>query len=61
MGGISDFTSIRFMRMFLTQFKKPIVLRFGSLDLIRGEWRVYQQALTNGANTGTLEVSAVNI
>ena len=60
-GGISDFTTIRFMRMFLTQFKKPIVLRFGSLDLIRGEWRVYQQALTNGANTGTLEVSAVNI
>ena len=60
-GGISDFTSIRFMRMFLTQFRKPIVLRFGSLDLVRGEWRVYQQALTNGANSGTLEVSAVNI
>ena len=60
-GGISDFTSIRFMRMFLTNFQKPIVLRFGSLDLIRGEWRVYQQALTNGANSGTLEVSAVNI
>ena len=60
-GGISDFTSIRFMRMFLTQFRKPVVLRFGSLDLVRGTWRVYQQALTNGANSGTLEVSAVNI
>ena len=60
-GGITDFTSIRFMRMFLTQFQKPIVLRFGSLDLVRGEWRVYQQALTSGANSGTLEVSAVNI
>ena len=60
-GGISDFTSIRFMRMFLTQFQKPIVLRFGSLDLVRGEWRVYQQALTSGSNSGTLEVSAVNI
>ena len=60
-GGISDFTSIRFMRMFLTQFKKPIVLRFGSLDLVRGEWRVYQQPLTTGSNSGTLEVSAVNI
>ena len=60
-GGITDFSSIRFMRMFLTQFQKPIVLRFGSLDLVRGEWRVYQQPLTTGSNSGTLEVSAVNI
>ncbi len=60
-GGIADFTSIRFMRMFLTQFQKPIVLRFGSLDLVRGEWRVYQQQLTSGSNSGTLEISAVNI
>ncbi len=60
-GGISDFTSIRFMRMFLTQFQKPVVLRFGSLDLVRGEWRVYQQPLTGTASSGTVEVSAVNI
>ena len=60
-GNISDFTSIRFMRMFLTQFQKPIVLRFGSLDLVRGEWRPYQQPLSTGSNSGTLEVSAVNI
>ena len=56
-----DFSSVRFMRMFLTQFQKPIVLRFGSLDLVRGEWRVYDQPLTVGSNSGTLEVSAVNI
>ena len=60
-GSISDFSSIRFMRMFLTQFKKPVVLRFGSLDLVRGEWRVYDQPLGSSANSGTLEVSAVNI
>ncbi len=60
-GSISDFTSVRFMRMFLTQFQKPIVLRFGSLDLVRGEWRIYQQDLSTGSNSGTLEVSAVNI
>ena len=60
-GNINDFTSIRFMRMFLTQFRHPVVLRFGSLDLVRGEWRIYQQPLTNGATTGTIEVSAVNI
>jgi cell surface protein SprA len=60
-GSITDFTSIRFMRMFLTNFQKPIVLRFGSLDLVRGEWRIYKQSLSTGAETGTLEVSAVNI
>ena len=60
-GNINDFTSIRFMRMFLTQFRRPVVLRFGSLDLVRGEWRIYQQPLSNGATTGTIEVSAVNI
>ena len=60
-GSISDFTSIRFMRMFLTNFQQPIVLRFGSLDLMRGEWRIYNQALSTGSNSGTLEVSAVNI
>ncbi len=61
-GSISDFTSIRFMRMFLTNFQKPIVLRFGSLDLVRGEWRVYTQNLTNSAsNSGYMAVSAVNI
>ena len=60
-GNINDFTSIRFMRMFLTQFRRPVVLRFGSLDLVRGEWRIYQQPLTNAPTTGTIEVSAVNI
>ena len=60
-GSINDFTSIRFMRMFLTNFEKPIVLRFGSLDLVRGEWRIYEQPLTTGSNSGILEVSAVNI
>ncbi len=61
-GSISDFTSIRFMRMFVTNFQRPIVLRFGSLDLVRGEWRVYDQTIDQSSNgTGTLEVSAVDI
>ncbi len=61
-GSINDFTSMRFMRMFMTGFQKPIVLRFGSLDLVRGEWRVYKQSLgTSASEGGTLAVSAVNI
>ena len=59
-GNINDFSSIRFMRMFLTGFRKPIVLRFGTLDLVRGEWRTYDQQLS-AASGGTLEASAVNL
>ena len=39
--GITDFNSIRFIRMFLTRFKMPVVLRFGELELVRGDWRRY--------------------
>ena len=61
-GAINDFSSVRFMRMFLTQFQKPIVLRFATLDLVRGEWRVYEQSLGGSNNdSGKISVSAVNI
>ena len=61
-GAINDFTSIRFMRMFATGFKHPIIFRFATLDLVRGEWRVYEQNLDNSATQqGKLAVSAVNI
>ncbi len=38
-GGISDFRSIRFMRMFMSGFTEKMTLRLGALDLVRGEWR----------------------
>lgn len=62
-GNIQDFKSIRFMRMFLTGFDQPTFLRFGTLQLVRGDWRVYEQDLTNGAalGNGTIDVSTVNI
>ncbi|MDY0781298.1 cell surface protein SprA [Tenacibaculum sp. IB213877] len=49
-GGITDFNSIRFMRMFLTEFRMPVVLRFGELELVRGDWRRYTKTLDD-ANT----------
>lgn len=63
-GDINDFTSIRFMRMFLTGFEQPVILRFATLDLVKAEWRSYEQALYQGempATAGSLEISAVNI
>lgn len=66
-GGISDFRSMSFMRMYLTKFSEPVVLRFASLDLVRGDWRVYQgplqtDPLQKPADIGTqLEVNTVNV
>ena len=59
-GNINDFSSIRFMRMFLTGFKKPIVLRFGTFDLMMGKWRTYDQPLS-AASGGTLDASSVSL
>ncbi len=56
-GGISDFRSIRFTRMYLKEFVEPVVFRFGTLDLVRSDWRRYTKTLdgnplnTNDENT----------
>ena len=65
-GGIADFRSIRFIRMFLTDFQDPTILRFGTMDLVRGDYRRYNQSLFEDEgqieNPNTLfEVNAVNI
>lgn len=64
-GAINDFKTIRFMRMYMTGFKESVVLRFGTLQLVRGEWRSYEQDLSDPkmppAVKGKLEVSTVNI
>ncbi len=67
-GGISDFKSIRFMRMFLRNVTDSMLLRFATLQLIRGEWRKYELSLKQGSEDlssqpteGSLDISAVNI
>ena len=49
-GGISDFRSIRFIRMYLSEFTENTVFRFGSFDLVRSDWRRYQQSLDDEPN-----------
>ena len=51
--GASDFRSIRFMRMYLSDFEQDMILRFGTLDLIRGDYRRYQVALDENAQDPT--------
>jgi len=64
-GSISDFSSIRFVRMFLTDFSENTILRFATLDLVRAEWRGYTGDLRDeGGMTSAdadLEISAVSI
>ncbi|WP_066223570.1 cell surface protein SprA [Formosa haliotis] len=44
-GGITDLRSIRFARMYVKGFIEPTVFRFGTLDLVRSDWRRYTLAL----------------
>lgn len=66
-GNIEDFKSIRFARMYLRNFSDSVVLRFARLDLVRSEWRKYENSLLApgeivNPSTGTLfDVSTVNI
>ncbi|MEL6918733.1 MAG: cell surface protein SprA, partial [Bacteroidota bacterium] len=65
-GGITDFRSISFMRMYLTGFADDVVMRFATLDLVRGDWRTFTRSLEanedDPADDGTsLDVNAVNI
>jgi len=46
--GITDFRSIRFMRMFMKGFDEELTLRFARLELVRGEWRTYFENLREG-------------
>lgn len=65
-GSIRDFTSIRFIRMYMTSFAKPITLRFATMQLVRGTWRPYQQPISSKNNTsptisGEFTTSSVSI
>ncbi len=63
-GSINDFSTIRFVRMFMTGFKAVTHLRFATLELVRGEWRGYDFNLNNRGDTpaeGKLDISVVNI
>lgn len=63
-GSINDFSTIRFMRMFMTGFKATTHLRFATLELVEGDWRTYDFNLNSRGDTpaeGQLDISVVNI
>ncbi|MDA3880164.1 MAG: cell surface protein SprA [Prolixibacteraceae bacterium] len=64
-GDISGFSSVRFMRMFLTNFSDSVIMRFGSLGLVRSDWREVTDILTDdraaGSANAQFETTSVNI
>src|SRR5690606_14480721 len=59
--------SMSFMRMYLTGFNQEVVLRFATLDLVRGDWRLYSNTLqpdvdnNNDDDPTVVDVKTVNI
>ncbi|PRY10431.1 cell surface protein SprA [Pontibacter ummariensis] len=67
-GNISGFKSVRFMRMYLTQFADPVVLRFVQFQFVANQWRKYEQPITDGSpcltctdDAKSFTVSTVNV
>lgn len=67
--GNPNLQSVRHMRMFLTDFAIPVSLRMADLQLVRGDWRAFDQIITENvvtpkistATTNLLETGIVNI
>jgi len=69
-GGIQDFRSIRFMRMYMKGFQDTTILRFARFELVRNQWRRYKQPLGepgvvlgggDAADQTVFDVNAVNV
>lgn len=64
-GGIQDWRNIRFMRLFLRGFEQTTQLRFGALRLMRGDWRIWTESLTEDTaiidTGGSLSIGSVNL
>ncbi len=61
---INIINSMTHMRMYLTGFQNEMLLRFGTLDLIRGDWRYYNYPLNESlgvTSATTVEINSVNL
>lgn len=65
---MSGFNSIRFMRVFMRGFEEPIICRFATFELVRGDWRTYNLSLqeegdympTQGDGEGSFYVGTIS-
>lgn len=68
--GTPELTNVEFIRMFMKNFKTPIVCRFAKLEFLRGEWRRYNFSLLSPGEysptpetpgSTTFDIAAVSI
>ena len=59
-GNISGFTSIRYVRMVLTDFDQPVVLRLANFRMVGARWRRYTDKLLEGGLVEEPEPGADN-
>jgi len=67
-GGLEGFNSVRFMRIYMKGFEKPVLVRLARFELVRSDWRRYQYSLKQpGENIArdedgaSFDVSAVSL
>lgn len=67
-GDIESFNSIRFMRVYVKGFSRPVLLRMARFELVRSDWRRYQydlrtpgEQIAQDANSTSFDVSAVSL
>ena len=63
-GAIQDFSTIRFLRMYMTGFRNTTHLRFATMEFMRGEWRNYKYNLNMRGElpaNGNISINKVNI
>ncbi len=59
-GNIQDFKSVRFVRLFMTDFADTTVLRFAKMQLVKGEWRQFVSK-TELKDNSSLDIATINI
>ncbi|MBL7932288.1 MAG: cell surface protein SprA, partial [Bacteroidia bacterium] len=67
-GGIEGFNSIRFMRVYMRGFDRPVLLRLARFELVRADWRRYQfdlrkpgENIVEDDNSTAFDISAVSL
>jgi cell surface protein SprA len=68
-GNINGYKSIRFMRMYMTGFEEPVVVRMAQFQLVANQWRAYQPddinppdgSMSFEPSGSVLTISTVNI
>jgi cell surface protein SprA len=59
-GNIEGFKSVKYMRMLLTGYQQPVVLRMANFRMVGSRWRRYTGTLLEGGLTTTPENAADN-